>query len=88
MKHKKTSESEILATKWHNSAPHNDAEKLTEKGIRSPNLDGMYAKAYHAGYKIWKYFTTPERLKKFIANPFSQEWEIYINQNNSYEKVN
>ena len=85
MSSRKTPESEILATKWHNSAPNNDAGKLKDKGIQSPDLDASYAKAFHPGLKMWKYFSTPERLEKFLADPQSREWKIYLIQNKNHE---
>jgi len=84
---KKTPESEILVTKWHNSEPSNDGDRLKGKGIHSPDLDVSYAKAFHKGFKMWKYFATPGRLDKFLSDPLSREWKIYLIQKN-YETEN
>lgn len=82
MRNKKTPESDILATKWLNSVPNNDADKLKGKGIHTPDLDASYAKAYNPRLKMWKYFTTADRLAKFKLSPQSdREWKIYLKNN-------
>jgi beta-lactamase class A len=64
--------------KWP-SQVNNDAEILHRKGIKSQNTDDSYAKAWHAGMKIWKYFATSERFEKFRKNsPDFMEWKVII----------
>lgn len=79
-KHKKTPEAEILKTKWHNATVNNDAHHLEMKGITSPDVSTAYARAYNKDLKLTRYFSTRERLDKFMADPVkSSGFKIFTN---------
>lgn len=58
---------------------NNDAAVLRHRGIKSPDTDASYAKAWNAGMKLWKFFATRERFEIFRKNCTNlSEWKIII----------
>jgi hypothetical protein len=75
----KNCESVILQTKWHNSQVNNDAKKLEELGIETPDLDSCYAKAFNARERRTIFFISQQRYERWLKQQTDMSaWETTI----------
>jgi hypothetical protein len=79
MPRKTNCEATILQTKWHNAQDHNNAAKLKERGIETPDLDTSYAKAYNLRERRTIFFASQNRYERWMKQQISlTEWETTI----------